>query len=206
MTESVKSNEMVDRKTFNELSKRFLQLEKHCISLEIAMQQREESLQTNQPCKNPELPEFREFFMINDLKAQLDAKNLTNNNLKNRISEMCDMYNEVKAKHDCAVIELEQNVAKILVENESLKMNCKNLTETIKETRTKTLEQTNSLIAKNDDFKAQFQKMGFTITALKNELRKATRNSVNTKLAKPSILGKLVLLMERGFACIVDDE
>ena len=31
MTESVKSNDMVDRKTFNELSKKFLQLEKHCI-------------------------------------------------------------------------------------------------------------------------------------------------------------------------------
>jgi hypothetical protein len=34
------SNDMVDKKVFNELSKRFLQLEKHCISLEIAMQQK----------------------------------------------------------------------------------------------------------------------------------------------------------------------
>ena len=51
------------------------------------------------------------------------------------------MCNEVKAKHDCAVIELEQNVAMLLVENESLKMNCKNLNETIKEMRTKALGQ-----------------------------------------------------------------
>lgn len=136
--------------------------------------------------------------MINDLKAQLETKNLTINNLKKRITELCDMCNEVKAKHDCAVIELEQNVAKLLVKNESLKMNCKNLNEPIKETRTKTLEQTTSLIAKNDEFKAQFQKMGFTVTALKNELRKATGNSVNTRLAKPSILVKPVLPSSRN--------
>ena len=58
--------------------------------------------------------------------------------------------------------------------------------------RTKMIEQTTSLIAKNDDFKAQLQEKGFTITTLKNELRKATGNSVNTKFAKPSILGKPV--------------
>ena len=60
--EMFKSNDMVDKEAFNELSSRFLLLEKHCISLEITMQQKEESFQTNQPCKNPEFPEFREFF------------------------------------------------------------------------------------------------------------------------------------------------
>ena len=45
--EMLKSNNMVDKEVFNELSNRFLQLEKHCISLEIAMQQKEESFQTN---------------------------------------------------------------------------------------------------------------------------------------------------------------
>ncbi|GJR35906.1 hypothetical protein Tco_1211590 [Tanacetum coccineum] len=65
--------------------------------------------------------------------------------------------------------------------------------DSIKVTRTKTIEQTTSLIAKNDEFKAQLQEKGFTIAALKNELRKLTGNSVNTKFAKPSILGKPVL-------------
>ncbi|GJV46627.1 hypothetical protein Tco_1431163 [Tanacetum coccineum] len=37
------------------------------------------------------------------------------------------------------------------------------------------------------------QEKGFTIATLKNELRKLTGNSVNTKFAKPSILGKPVL-------------
>ncbi|GKB65582.1 hypothetical protein Tco_0921768, partial [Tanacetum coccineum] len=38
----------------------------------------------------------------------------------------------------------------------------------------------------------KIQKKGFAIAALKNELRKLTGNSVNTKFAKPSILGKPV--------------
>jgi hypothetical protein len=69
--EYFKSNDMVDKKAFNELSNIFSQLEKHCISFEITMQQKEESFQTNQQCKNPELPEFHKYFTINDLKAQL---------------------------------------------------------------------------------------------------------------------------------------
>ncbi|GJV10892.1 hypothetical protein Tco_1352433 [Tanacetum coccineum] len=38
----------------------------------------------------------------------------------------------------------------------------------------------------------------FAIAALKNELRKITGNSINTKFAKPSILGKLVLHQHRN--------
>ncbi|GJU27561.1 retrovirus-related pol polyprotein from transposon TNT 1-94 [Tanacetum coccineum] len=40
--------------------------------------------------------------------------------------------------------------------------------------------------------RTRIQKKGFAIAALKNELRKLTGNSVNTKFAKPSILGKPV--------------
>ncbi|GJZ50535.1 hypothetical protein Tco_0604725 [Tanacetum coccineum] len=60
----------------------------------------------------------------------------------------------------------------------------KDLYDSIKVTRTKTIEQTNSLIAKNAEFKAQLQEKEFAIAALKNELRKLTGNSVNTKFAK----------------------
>ncbi|GKB74900.1 hypothetical protein Tco_0936312 [Tanacetum coccineum] len=59
--------------------------------------------------------------------------------------------------------------------------------------RSKNIEHTTSLIANNDKFKAQIQEKGFAVAALKNELRKLTGNSVNTKFAKPSILGKPVL-------------
>ncbi|GJT72343.1 putative reverse transcriptase domain-containing protein [Tanacetum coccineum] len=88
---------------------------------------------------------------------------------------------------------LEHKVAKLLKENETLKRHYKELFDSIKITRAKTIEHTTSLIAKNDDFKAQLQEKGFAIAALKNELRKLTGNSVNTKFAKSSILGIPVL-------------
>nr|GEW90158.1 reverse transcriptase domain-containing protein [Tanacetum cinerariifolium] len=46
-TEFLKTNVMVEKEVYNELSNRFLQLEKHCISLEISMQQMKESFQSN---------------------------------------------------------------------------------------------------------------------------------------------------------------
>lgn len=58
---------------------------------------------------------------------------------------MCDVCNEVKDKHVSEPFanrnfELEQNVAELLKENETLKIHCKDLCESIKETKTKTLE------------------------------------------------------------------
>ncbi|GJR80089.1 hypothetical protein Tco_0150874 [Tanacetum coccineum] len=106
--------------------------------------------------------------------------------------------NEAKIKHDIDVIEtinieLEHKVAKLLKENKTLKRHYKELSDSIKTTRAKTIEHTTSLIAQNAEFKAQLQEKGFAIAALKNELRKLTGNSVNTKFAKSSILGKPVL-------------
>ncbi|GJS30105.1 hypothetical protein Tco_0490725 [Tanacetum coccineum] len=105
---------------------------------------------------------------------------------------------EASVKHDIDVIEtinieLEHKVARLLKENETLKRHYKELSDSIKTTRTKTIEHTTSLIAKNDEFKAQLQEKGFAIAALKNELRKLQGNNMNTKFAKSSILGKPVL-------------
>ncbi|GJR76560.1 putative transposon, En/Spm-like protein [Tanacetum coccineum] len=76
----------------------------------------------------------------------------------------------------------------------------KDLFDSIKRTRVQTKNQNDSLMEQlnkksneNADVLAQIQKKGFAIAALKNELRKLTGNSVNTKFAKPSILGKPVL-------------
>ncbi|GJY84578.1 hypothetical protein Tco_0497954 [Tanacetum coccineum] len=123
--EFLKTNDMVEKDVYNELSNRFLQLEKHCISLEISMQQKEESFQSNKPCKNQESPEFREFFEINDLKAQLQAKTTLICNLKNQIKSVKEASNEAKLKKEINVletinIELESSVDKLLAKNEKL--------------------------------------------------------------------------------------
>nr|GEU80684.1 reverse transcriptase domain-containing protein [Tanacetum cinerariifolium] len=110
--------------------------------------------------------------------------------------------NEAKVKHDIDVLEtinikLEHKVAKLLQENETLKKHYKELFDSIKITRSKTIEHTTSLIATNDRFKAQLQEKGFAIAALKNKLRKSTGNSVNTKFAQSSILEKPMLQSHR---------
>ncbi|GJT00541.1 hypothetical protein Tco_0821710 [Tanacetum coccineum] len=110
---------------------------------------------------------------------------------------------EAKVKHDIDVIEtinieLEHKMAKLLKENMTLKRHYKEMSDSIKTTRAKTIEHTTYLIVKNAEFKAQLQEKGFAIAALKNELRKLTGNSVNTKFAKSSILGKPVLQPHRN--------
>ncbi|GJS79207.1 hypothetical protein Tco_0729088 [Tanacetum coccineum] len=65
----------------------------------------EESFQSNKPCMNQDYPEFREFFEINDLKAQLQAKTTLIYNLKNQIKSVKEASNEAKVKNDIDVIE-----------------------------------------------------------------------------------------------------
>ncbi|GJV95952.1 hypothetical protein Tco_1547529 [Tanacetum coccineum] len=122
------------------------------------MQQKEESFQSNKPCKNQESPEFCEIFEINDLKAQLQAKTTLIYNMKNQIKSVKKASNEPKTKDH----------------NDSL------------------IAQVNSKTIENADLKAQIQEMVFANVALKNELRKLKGNSMDTKFAKPSILGKLL--------------
>ncbi|GJS49327.1 hypothetical protein Tco_0599448 [Tanacetum coccineum] len=216
-TELLKTKDMVDKEIYNELSKRFLQLEKHCISLEIQIQQKEESFQSNKPCKNQEFPEFREFFVINDLKAQLLARTTLICNLKKQIKSVKETSNEAKVKNNIDVIEtinieLEHSVAKLLAaneqlhkENEHLKQTYKELFDSIKKTKVQNKDNSESLISQinqksveNADLKAQLQEKVFANAALKNELRKIKGNSVDTKFAKASILGKPPLQPSRN--------
>ncbi|GJV97199.1 hypothetical protein Tco_1548776 [Tanacetum coccineum] len=75
----------------------------------------------------------------------------------------------------------QQENEQLLKENKTLKRHYKEMFDSIKTTRAKNIEHTTSLIANNDKFKAQIQEKGFAVAALKNELRKLTGNSVNTK-------------------------
>nr|GEW18680.1 retrovirus-related Pol polyprotein from transposon TNT 1-94 [Tanacetum cinerariifolium] len=84
-------------------------------------------------------------------------------------------------------------VANFRKENKTLKKHYKDLYDSIKITRSRTIEQTTSLLANNANLKAQIQEKVFAIAALKNDLWKLKRNSVDTKFAKTSVLGKPVL-------------
>ncbi|GJT25186.1 hypothetical protein Tco_0895123 [Tanacetum coccineum] len=129
--------------------------------------------------------------------------NETSNKAKiNKEIEVLEMIN----------IELERSVAKLLIENEKLhmenehlKQTYKDLYDSIKKTRVQTKDHNDSLIAQinsktveNADLKAQIQEKVFANVALKNEIRKLKGNIVDTKFAKPSILGKSVLQPPRN--------
>nr|GEV89516.1 hypothetical protein [Tanacetum cinerariifolium] len=62
--EFLKTNDMVEKEVYNELSNRFLQLEKHCISFEISIQQKEESFQSLKPFTPHYLPKVRESVFV----------------------------------------------------------------------------------------------------------------------------------------------
>ncbi|GJU80016.1 hypothetical protein Tco_1282381 [Tanacetum coccineum] len=178
--QSLESENIRLKKTVAQFQKDFLRMEAHCVNLELKYQ--------NQVLKEGQQGQF------------LNVKS-----------------NEAKVKHDIDVIEtinieLEHSVAKLLAENEQLhkekehlKQTYKDLFDSIKSTRVQTKNQNDSLMEQlnkksneNADVLAQIQKKGFAIAALKNELRKLTGNSVNTKFAKPSILGKPVLQPHRN--------
>ncbi|GJR99141.1 hypothetical protein Tco_0315650 [Tanacetum coccineum] len=91
--------------------------------------------------------------------------------------------------------EVDQNAEQC---HDTCPLHYKELYYSIKTKRARNIEHTTSLIAKNDEFKAQIQEKRFAIAALKIELGKLTENSVNTKFAKSSILGKPVLQPHRN--------
>ncbi|GJY07710.1 hypothetical protein Tco_0374764 [Tanacetum coccineum] len=75
-----KRNENVNNKSFIELSKEFLELEQHSINLELALQQCQEQMKNDNVWKQNESSSFRDlneqYFVINDLKAQLQDKDI----------------------------------------------------------------------------------------------------------------------------------
>ncbi|GKA99712.1 hypothetical protein Tco_0827706 [Tanacetum coccineum] len=162
------------KKTVAQCQKDFAKLEAHCINLGLQMEN-------------------------NVLKSGQQSKFLKEKSNEDKVKNDVDVTETIN-------IELEHSVAKLLAENEQLhkekehlKQTYKDLFDSIKRTRVQTKDQNDSLMAQlnnksneNVDVLAQIQKKGFAIAALKNELRKLTGNSVNTKFAKPSILGKPV--------------
>ncbi|GKC44720.1 retrovirus-related pol polyprotein from transposon TNT 1-94 [Tanacetum coccineum] len=216
-----KTNDMVEKEVYNKLLNRFLQLEKHCLSLEISIQQKEECFQSNKPCKNLDAPEFCAFFKINELKAQLQVKTTLISNLKKQIKNMLETSNEANVKNDIDIvetinIELEHSVAKLLAENEQLhkenahlKQTYKELYDSITKTRVQNKDNSDSLISQINqksieiaDLKAQIQEKVFANAALTNKLWKFKGNSVDTKFVKASILGKPPLQPSRNHSVV----
>nr|GEU78583.1 copia protein [Tanacetum cinerariifolium] len=202
--------------THNDLLKRYSQLEKHCISLELSIQLNQEIFQKHESCDNQNALEIPEFFENNDLKAQLQDKDTTICKFKKIIKSMREKSKEENVNYDyCKIetnnVELENSVAKLLLENKRLcnefnhvKQVFKEQFDSIKKTRVCTKEQSDSLIdklnlkfAENEDFKAQIQDKKAHIGYLKYTQKQADilRGIVKQAKAKPPLDNAL------NFAC-----
>ncbi|GJX24227.1 hypothetical protein Tco_0228672 [Tanacetum coccineum] len=175
---------MVEKDEYNRLSKSFSKLEQHCISLELAMQLNKENFQKHVTSVNQTEPSFDQLFELNNLKAELQAKDTTIKKLKANIKRLnkSSPTNNVKKDFDeieTINIELEHRVTKLIAENEHLKQTYKQLYDSIKPSRVHAKEQTESLVNQVNqksveifDLNTQLQEKVFVITALKNDLRK----------------------------------
>nr|GFA16965.1 hypothetical protein [Tanacetum cinerariifolium] len=137
------------KQEYNDLLNKYSQLEKHCISLKVSMQLKQEVFQKDESCVCQNAPEILEYFEKNDLKAQLKDKDTTICKLKDTIKSLKKNNKEEIVDHnrcDLAAInvKLENSMAKLLSENERL---CKEINH-----------------VKQDK--------GFVITSLKNNLHK----------------------------------
>ncbi|GJX95891.1 hypothetical protein Tco_0351689 [Tanacetum coccineum] len=80
------------------IKKKFAELVRHFISLELSLKQRNEVLQYNRPCQNKDAPGFPEFFEINELKAQIQDKKTVINELKKLIEKLKGKSVDTKLK------------------------------------------------------------------------------------------------------------
>ncbi|GJS19277.1 hypothetical protein Tco_0447909 [Tanacetum coccineum] len=86
-----KQTEFVSKEVYTELLRSFAKLEKHSISIELALQQCQEQMKNDTVCKekasNVFLKEREQYFEIQDLKAQLQDKDIAISELKKHIEK-----------------------------------------------------------------------------------------------------------------------
>nr|GFA55730.1 hypothetical protein [Tanacetum cinerariifolium] len=86
-----KQTESVNKKVHTELLQRFAKVEKHLISLELALKKCKEQVKNDTVCNEKDSNVFQkereQYFEIQDLKAQLQDKNITISDLKKLIEK-----------------------------------------------------------------------------------------------------------------------
>ncbi|GKD02827.1 hypothetical protein Tco_1177801 [Tanacetum coccineum] len=95
-----KRNENISQKAYNEISKSFSKLEQHSIALKLALQQGKEQIKYDKAWKQHVSSSFREldekYFVVSDLKTQLQDKDIAMSELKKLIEKMKRKYVDTK--------------------------------------------------------------------------------------------------------------
>ncbi|GJZ26555.1 retrovirus-related pol polyprotein from transposon TNT 1-94 [Tanacetum coccineum] len=170
--ELFKKKDFIEKAAYNKLVKSYSNLEKHCISMELATQLNQDIFQRENSAQSQEKDTI-----IRKLKERI--KSLSGKDSVENVKKYIDKIETIN-------IELEHSVAKLLSENENLRKEREHLKsiykdqfDSIRKTRVQSKEHYDSLIAQiyaksleNSDLNAQLQEKVFANAALKNELRK----------------------------------
>ncbi|GJX40299.1 retrovirus-related pol polyprotein from transposon TNT 1-94 [Tanacetum coccineum] len=167
----------------------FSNLEVNHLNLQLKYQHLKEHFRNNKSQTSQDAPEFDSFFEINKIKEQLQGKNNTIRPLKVQISLMNERRSEADRILDFKALD-SQNIAltehvtalkeqneRFRAKNEKVKQHYKELYDSIKITRAKTIEKTSSLLIENEKLKAQ----------LKEKMECVTMNTVKPKVLAPGL-------------------
>ncbi|GJT99918.1 hypothetical protein Tco_1110257 [Tanacetum coccineum] len=174
----------IQKDDHNEMIKHFSKLEVDHLNLQLKYQNLKEHLGKNKSQTSQGAPEFDLFFVINQLKEQLQGKDNSIRKLKEKISHMNERHSEADRTLDFKAldsqnIELRENATglqeqneRFRAENEKVKQHYKELYDSIKIMRAKTIEKTSSLLTESEKLKAQ----------LKGKIKCITMDTVKPKV------------------------
>ncbi|GJV44235.1 retrovirus-related pol polyprotein from transposon TNT 1-94, partial [Tanacetum coccineum] len=175
-----KKRDFIEKEAYDKLVKSYLTLEKHCNSLELAIQLNQEIFQRENSGEHLNALTFNQLFEINELKAQSQEKDTVIRKLKERIKSLSGKDNVENVKKDIDEIEtinieLEHSVTELLSENKNLRKEREHLKSIFKDqfdligkTRVQSKEHCDSLIAQI------------------NAKKLKGKNVVNTTVSKPN--------------------
>ncbi|GJR66739.1 hypothetical protein Tco_0012804 [Tanacetum coccineum] len=155
-------------------------------------------LPKNNTSVNQTEPSYDQLFELNNSKDELQAKDTTIKKLKSQIKRVNETSTSESVKKDLDEIEtinieLEHRVTRLIAENEHLKHTYKQLYDSIKPSRIRAKEHTDSLVNQLNqksievtDLNAQLQEKVFVITSLKNDLRKLKGKEIVDNVAHVS--------------------
>ncbi|GJZ40963.1 hypothetical protein Tco_0587849 [Tanacetum coccineum] len=92
--------DFVEKENYDKLFKSFTILEKHCISLEVDTQLKQEIFQQENSVSNQSVPSFDQLFELNELKAQSQEKDTVIKKLKEIIKSLSGKMDKDKIKQE----------------------------------------------------------------------------------------------------------
>ncbi|GKA30439.1 hypothetical protein Tco_0716744 [Tanacetum coccineum] len=131
----------IQNDNYNELVKRFSNLEVNHLNLQLKYQNLKESFRNNPSTPARDTPDFDSAFLIGKMKASLQGKDNVINKLKTQISHLQETRSEADRTLDFRALDFQIT----------------QLTEKVTITHAEHIEQTTALTTENENLKAQMQ-------------------------------------------------